>query len=134
MTIEEAARLILQAGALGNGGEVFVLDMGQPVKILDLAKDMIRLSGLKENEDIKIEFTGIRPGEKLYEELLTQMEGTTATLHERIFQAEMDEVDAEKLYRGIDDLERLAFSGDGQGIRRKLKEIVPTYRPSEPLC
>ncbi|HHY97899.1 MAG TPA: polysaccharide biosynthesis protein, partial [Firmicutes bacterium] len=85
MTIPEAVQLVIQAAAMGEGGEIFVLDMGSPVRILDMAKDLIRLSGLEPGQDIKIEFTGIRPGEKLYEETLTAEEGTTATKHERIF-------------------------------------------------
>jgi FlaA1/EpsC-like NDP-sugar epimerase len=130
MTIGEAARLIIEAGALGDGGEVFVLDMGQPVKIMDLARDMIKLSGLKEGEDIRIEFIGIRPGEKLYEEPLTQIEGTTATRHEGIFLAKMEEVDKEKLGRGVEDLEKLAWNGDIQAIKEKLKDLVPSYQPN----
>ncbi|MBM4445724.1 MAG: polysaccharide biosynthesis protein, partial [Chloroflexi bacterium] len=134
MTIGEAARLIIQAGAMGNTGEVFVLDMGQPVKILDLARDMIRLSGLKENEDIKIEFIGVRPGEKLYEEPLTQMEGAAATKHDRIFLARLDDVDKDKLCHGVDELEKLARSGDIQAIKGKLKELVPSYHPNGHVC
>ncbi len=130
MTIGEAARLIIQAGALGNGGEVFVLDMGQPVKIVDLARDMIKLSGLREGEDIKIEFVGVRPGEKLYEETLTHMEGTTATHFEKIFQAKLDDCQPDALRRGVKDLERLARDRDTEGIRRKLQELVPSYRPN----
>ncbi len=130
MTIPEAARLVIQAGALGSGGEVFVLDMGQPVKIVDLARDMIKLSGLREDEDIKIEFTGIRPGEKLYEEPLTQMEGTTATRYEKIFQARMDECDPDTLRRGVDELERLARRRDIPGLQARLKELVPSYHPN----
>ncbi len=130
MTIGEAARLIIQAGALGNGGEVFVLDMGQPVKIMDMARDMIKLSGLREGEDIKIEFTGVRPGEKLYEEPLTQMEGTTATRYEKIFQARLDDCDQDDLRRGVEDLERLARGRDTEGIKHKLQELVPSYRPN----
>jgi FlaA1/EpsC-like NDP-sugar epimerase len=134
MTIGEAAHLIIEAGALGDGGEVFVLDMGQPVKIMDLARDMIKLSGLKEGEDIRIEFIGIRPGEKLYEEPLTQMEGTTATRHQGIFLAKMEEVDKEKLGRGIEELERLAWNRDVQAIRERLKELVPSYHPDGYQC
>jgi len=134
MTIGEAARLIIEAGALGDGGEVFVLDMGQPVKIMDLARDMIKLSGLKEGEDIRIEFIGIRPGEKLYEEPLTQIEGTTATRHQGIFLAQMEEVDKESLGRGIEELERLAWNRDVQAIKEKLKELVPSYQPDGHQC
>lgn len=130
MTIGEAARLIIQAGALGSGGEVFVLDMGQPVKIVDLARDMIKLSGLREGADIRIEFTGIRPGEKLYEEPLTQIEGTTATRYEKIFQARLDDCDPEALRRGVKELERLARRRDAEGIKAKLMELVPSYHPN----
>ena len=134
MTIGEAARLIIEAGSLGDGGEVFVLDMGQPVKIMDLARDMIKLSGLKEGEDIRIEFIGIRPGEKLYEEPLTQIEGTTATRHQGIFLAKMEEVDKENLAQGIEELERLAWNRDVQAIKEKLKELVPSYQPDGHQC
>ncbi|MGB3983562.1 MAG: polysaccharide biosynthesis protein, partial [Bacillota bacterium] len=87
MTIPEAVQLVIQAGAMGKGGEVFVLDMGKPVKIVDIAEDLIRLHGLEPGVDIQIEFCGMRPGEKLFEELLTAEEGTDATTHERIFVA-----------------------------------------------
>jgi len=130
MTVGEAARLIIQAAALGNGGEIFILDMGKPVKILDLAKDMIKLSGLKEGEDIEISFIGLRPGEKLFEETLTEMEGITATQHEKIFHARLEEVDKEKLTQGIAELEGLALSRDNREIRKKLKELVPSYQPA----
>jgi len=93
MTIPEAAQLVIQAGAMALGGETFILDMGKPVKIVDLARDLIRLSGLEVDVDIKIEFSGIRPGEKLYEELLTADEGTTSTKHQRIFVAKASDVD-----------------------------------------
>ncbi|HBW35491.1 nucleoside-diphosphate sugar epimerase/dehydratase [Desulfosporosinus sp. BICA1-9] len=93
MTIPEAAQLVIQAGAMARGGEVFILDMGKPVRIVDLARDLVRLSGFDVDVDIKIEFTGIRPGEKLYEELLTADEGTTSTKHHRIFVAKASGVD-----------------------------------------
>jgi len=129
MTVGEAAQLIIQAAALGKGEEVFVLDMGQPVKILDLARDMIKLSGLKEGEDIEIKFTGLRPGEKLFEETLTEMEGIAATQYEKIFLTRLEDVDKEKLVQGIAELEKLALLRDSQGIKRKLKELVPSYQP-----
>ena len=84
MTIPEAAQLILQTGSMGEGGEIFILDMGSPVKILDLARDLIRLSGFEPEEDIEIKFIGLRPGEKLYEELITDGEGLSPTSHEKI--------------------------------------------------
>jgi FlaA1/EpsC-like NDP-sugar epimerase len=93
MTIPEAAQLVVQAGAMAQGGEIFILDMGKPVKIVDLARDLIRLSGLEVDVDIKIEYSGIRPGEKLYEELLTAEEGTTSTKHQRIFVAKPNAID-----------------------------------------
>jgi len=93
MTIPEAAQLVIQAGAMAQGGEIFILDMGKPVKIVDLARDLIRLSGLEVDVDIKLEFTGMRPGEKLYEELLTADEGTTSTKHQRIFVARPNGID-----------------------------------------
>ena len=93
MTIPEASQLVIQAGAMAQGGEVFILDMGKPVKIVDLARDLIQLSGFEVDVDIKIEFTGMRPGEKLYEELLTAEEGTTSTKHQRIFVARPNGID-----------------------------------------
>jgi len=101
MTIPEAVQLVIQAGSMANGGEVFILDMGQPVKIVDLAKDMIRLSGLEPDKDIKIKFVGIRPGEKLFEELLTAEEGTAATKHKRIFVAKPCPVEISALEREL---------------------------------
>ena len=88
MTIPEAVQLVIQAGAMAQGGEIFVLDMGEPVKILDLAADLIRLHGLEPDKDIKIEITGIRPGEKLYEELFNANESLTTSYHDRIFVSE----------------------------------------------
>ncbi|MFC1966551.1 polysaccharide biosynthesis protein [Chloroflexota bacterium] len=129
MTIGEAAQLIIQAAALGNGGEVFVLDMGQPVKILDLAHDMLKLSGLKEGEDIEIKFIGLRPGEKPFEEMFTKVEGITSTQYEKIFLSKLEDVDNEKLVQGIAELEKLALHRDCQDIKRKLKELVPSYQP-----
>ncbi|MFC2041758.1 polysaccharide biosynthesis protein [Chloroflexota bacterium] len=129
MTIHEAVQLIIQAAALGNGGQVFILDMGQQVKILDLAKDMLKLSGVKEGEDIEIKFIGLRPGEKLFEETLTKMEGITATRYEKIFLTRSQDVDKEKLFQGIAELEKLALLRNSQGIKRKLKEIIPPYQP-----
>ncbi len=106
MTIPEAVQLVIQAGALGKGGEIFVLDMGEPVKIVDLARDMIILSGLKPDQDIKIEFTGLRPGEKLYEELFSDRENFTVTRHERIFIAPDTAYDEEAIRKEKKELER----------------------------
>ena len=128
MTTSEAVQLILQAGSIGEGGEVFVLDMGKQVKILDLAKDMIRLSGLEEGKDIEIEFIGLRPGEKLYEELLTAEEMTDSTQYKKIFIAKLDKVELDGFSQKVEELEQLAIKGHDEGIRLKLKEIVPTYQ------
>ncbi|MEN6619956.1 MAG: nucleoside-diphosphate sugar epimerase/dehydratase [Smithella sp.] len=127
MTIPEASQLVLQAGALAHGGEVFVLDMGEPVKIVDMACDLIELSGLIPHKDIKIEFTGLRPGEKLFEELLTAEEGTTSTKHEKIHVANLKAVDEEKLQSGLLSLKMLKRSED---IIRALASMVPTYQSS----
>ena len=127
MTIPEASQLVLQAGAMGKGGEVFLLDMGEPVKIVDLAKNMIRLSGFEPNKDIRIEFTGLRPGEKLYEELLTAEEGTNTTTHKKIFEAALEDVDQEWLSCQIERFETCKTDMD---VINVLQDIVPTYHPN----
>ena len=126
MTIPEAAQLVLQAGAFAKGGEMFILDMGQPVRILDLVHDLIRLSGLGLDE-IPIEITGLRPGEKLYEELLTAEEGLLATKHEKIFIGKPEEVVMSELAPRLETLQTAAENGDGQKIVELLREYVPTY-------
>ena len=133
MTLPEASQLVIQAGALGKGGEVFVLDMGEPIKVLDLAEELIRLSGLEVGEDIEIKIVGLRPGEKLFEELLTEEERSGVlgdSGHEKIFIAKVEEVDGEKLEKDIGGLERLAKEMDAEGIVRKLQEMVPSYQPN----
>ena len=130
MTIPEAVQLLIQAGAMGNGGEILMLDMGEPIKILDLARDLIRLSGLELDIDIKIDFTGLEPGEKLYEELLTPQEGVTATKHQRIFVAQLETIEEEQLLSQIDELSNFADSLDTDRIIAKLQELVPTYEPN----
>src|SRR5437870_13158837 len=105
MTIPEAVQLLIQAGAMGGRGTIYVLDMGEPVKIMDLARDLIRLSGLVPEKDIPIRFTGLRPGEKLYEELLTAAEGATVTRHEKIFVSAPCPIDAAALDAGVDALQ-----------------------------
>ncbi len=130
MTIPEAVQLLIQAGAMGNGGEILMLDMGEPIKILDLAHDLIRLSGLEVDKDIKIAFTGLEPGEKLYEELLTPQEGVTATKHQRIFVAQLEKIEEETLLSHITDLSVLANDLDIDGIIEKFQELVPTYEPN----
>lgn len=130
MTIPEAVQLLIQAGAMGNGGEILMLDMGEPIKILDLAQDLIRLSGLEVDRDIKIAFTGLEPGEKLYEELLTPQEGVTATKHQRIFVAQLEKIEEHQLLTGIDELSQLADALDTEGIVDKFQALVPTYEPN----
>ncbi len=133
MTLPEASQLVIQAGALGRGGEVFVLDMGEPIKVLDLAKELIRLSGFKVGEDIEIKIVGLRPGEKLFEELLTEEERSGVlghSGHKKIFIAKVEEVDGEKLEKDVRELEILAREMNSEGIVRKLQEVVPTYKPN----
>ena len=125
MTIPEAVNLVLQCGALARGGEVFILDMGKPVKIVDLAEKMIRLSGLKPGEDIEIKFTGLRPGEKLYEELLID-EASLKTTKDRIFIANQKSVNGRQLCADIQALIDCAFKEDSD-IREKVKKLVPEY-------
>ena len=126
MTIPEAVSLVLQAGAYAKGGEIFVLDMGEPVKILDLAENLIRLSGYKPNEDIMIEFTGLRPGEKLYEELLMEEEGLQDTDNNLIHIGKPIEMDEERFLRQLEELKDICVLEPVE-IRKKVREIVPTY-------
>jgi FlaA1/EpsC-like NDP-sugar epimerase len=127
MTIPEASQLVLQAGALKMNGAVYVLDMGEPVKIVDMARDLIRLSGLEPEIDIKIQFTGIRPGEKLFEELLNAEEGSTMTQHEKIFIAKKDS-DLNGFELSYNELITIAETGDEMKIKNMIKEMVPTYK------
>ena len=127
MTIPEASQLVLQAGAMGKGGEVFLLDMGEPVKIIDLARNMIRLSGLEPDKDIHIKITGLRPGEKKYEELLTSEEGTNRTNHTKIFEAALDTVDRDWLMKKIGTFDSCKTDMDVIGV---LQDIIPTYTPN----
>jgi len=154
MTIPEACQLILQAGALGQNGEIFILQMGTPVKIADMARDLITLSGKEPDRDIQIVYTGLRPGEKLYEELITEGEGIVPTEHEKIMvlKAERLEVGGQRseaqgqeagrqgsdeafkqwLMQGVEELYRLAdHQHDAKAIKAKLKELVPEYTPQE---
>ena len=126
MTIPEAVSLVLQAGAYAKGGEIFVLDMGAPVKILDLAKNLIRLSGYKVDEDIKIEFTGLRPGEKLYEELLMDEEGLQETENKLIHIGKPIEIDEMRFFKQLDELNK-ATQSECADVKQIIKEIVPTY-------
>jgi len=133
MTLPEASQLVIQAGVLGIGGEVFVLDMGKPIKVLDLAKELIHLSGFEIGEDIEIKIIGLRPGEKMFEEILTKEERSGVlgdSGHEKIFIAKVEEVAGEKLEKDIKELEVLAREMDAEGIVRKLQEMVPSYEPN----
>jgi FlaA1/EpsC-like NDP-sugar epimerase len=129
MTISEAAQLILQAGAIGKGGEIFILDMGTPIKIADMARDLIHLSGFEPNSDIEIKFIGLRPGEKIHEELITEGEGIVRTPHEKILVLEGNNCDLNWLNQRIEELLKFAYEQNAEGIKKKLKEIVPEYLP-----
>lgn len=128
MTIPEAVSLVLQAGAYAKGGEIFVLDMGEPIKILDLAKNLILLSGHKPDEDIHIVFTGLRPGEKLYEEMLMDEEGLQDTANKLIHIGKPIELDEEKFMQQLEDLKEYVVT-EPDDIREVVKKIVPTYYP-----
>ena len=127
MLIPEAAQLVIQAGAYASGGEIFVLDMGEPVKIYDLAINLIKLSGFEPFKDIDIKITGLRPGEKLYEELLMDEEGLEETKHKKIFIGKPANFDLDKLKLEIEEINEIAIKGDLVKLRTKLKKIVPTY-------
>lgn len=130
MTIPEAVSLVLQAGAYAKGGEIFVLDMGQPVKILDLATNLIKLSGYKPGEDIEVRFTGLRPGEKMYEELLMDEEGLKKTSNKMIFVGQPIEFDEKVFEEQLQELIQEA-KAEGKDIQKRIKEIVPTYQLKE---
>jgi FlaA1/EpsC-like NDP-sugar epimerase len=128
MTIPEACQLVLEAAAIGEGGEIFVFDMGEPVKIIDLAKSMIKLSGLELDKDIKIEITGLRPGEKLYEELLNQKENTLSTHHPKILIAKVREYNFNEVSSSITQLIEIFGKQDNDSIILKIKELIPEYK------
>lgn len=130
MSIPEAAQLVLQAGAMGSGGEIFILDMGEQIKIVDLAKNLIALSGLKLNKDISIKYVGLRPGEKLYEEILLDKEKDKVTKNEKIYVATAENFDPSKIRKDIRELEHFAVIMDEEKIIKKLKEMVPNYVPA----
>jgi FlaA1/EpsC-like NDP-sugar epimerase len=127
MTIPEACRLVLEAGMMGKGGEIFLFDMGKPVKIIDLARKMIRLSGLEIDKDIQISFTGLRPGEKLYEELLNDAENTLPTHHPQIMIGKVREYDFGPVSKEIDELIELFDKQENMAIVKKMKTIVPEF-------
>jgi FlaA1/EpsC-like NDP-sugar epimerase len=128
MTIPEASQLVLEAGSIGKGGEIFVFNMGKSVKILDLARKMILLSGLKENRDIKIIFTGLRPGEKLFEELLADTENTLPTHHDQILIGKVREYDYEEVKNIINELIKLFNTQNNELIVQRMKDLVPEFK------
>jgi FlaA1/EpsC-like NDP-sugar epimerase len=128
MTIPEASGLVMQAGAIGQGGEIFVLDMGEPVRIVDLAREMIARRGLRVGTDIDIRFTGIRPGEKLHEELAGEGERTRPTSHEKIRVWELPAANSQQVGRMLAELEE-AVQGPRQRVIQALRRAVPEYRP-----
>ena len=128
MTIPEASQLVLEAAAIGNGGEVFLFDMGKSVKILDMAKKMIKLSGYELGKDVQIQFTGLRPGEKLYEELLTESEKTLPTHHPKITIGKFNECEYEVLEKELELLNEILITGNNKDLVSKMKQIVPEYK------
>ena len=133
MTIPEASQLVLQASTMGHGGEIFVLDMGAPVKIVDLARNLILLSGLRPDEDIKIEFTGVRPGEKLYEELNSMEEDTLPTPYEKIKIFTGNGLPSAGMEPYLEALRHICERRDVPGLVLTLKDLIPDYNPSAQL-
>ncbi len=133
MTIPEACRLVLEAGSMGEGGEIFIFDMGKSVKIIELAKKMIRLSGLVPHQDIAIEFSGLRPGEKLYEELLNDLENTMPTHHEKIMVAQVREYHFQTISKNISELIKLSCEYKDRQVVVKMKEIVPEFKSNNSI-
>jgi FlaA1/EpsC-like NDP-sugar epimerase len=133
MTIPEACRLVLEAGSMGEGGEIFIFDMGKSVKIVELAKKMIRLSGLIPNQDIAIEYSGLRPGEKLYEELLNDLENTKPTHHEKIMVAQVREYDFNTINSSITELVKLSCQYKDRRVVQLMKDIVPEFKSNNSI-
>jgi FlaA1/EpsC-like NDP-sugar epimerase len=132
MTIPEASQLVLQAATMGKGGEIFILDMGEPVRIVDLAEDLIRLSGLRPGEDVEIHFSGVRPGEKLYEELSVADESADKTYHPKIFVGRIAGARSEELHAALERLEPATQELDAERMRELLRPIVPEMVTPEP--
>lgn len=133
MSLTESVQLVLQAAAIGKGGEIFILDMGEQIKIVDLAKNLITLSGLQPGKDISLEYVGLRPGEKLKEELLLNFERDKATKYEKIFIMQPESFDSKKIRKQVKILERLAITYDERKIIAQIHEIVPSYRCKEEM-
>ena len=133
MTIPEAVQLILQALTYAEGGEIFVLDMGEPVKIYDLAVSLIKLMGYEPDVDMPIKITGLRPGEKLYEELLMSEEGLTATKHDKIFISKPSNFSVEQLEKNLEKLQNLEYDNkySNDKVVRIMRRVVPTYKDSK---
>ena len=129
MTVKEAVQLVLQASAMGKRGEIFILDMGEPIRIVDMARHLITLSGYEPEKDIPIQFIGKRPGEKLYEELWNGQEKRIPTANEKIFMVQSAPYDWGKLSRQLKELQEITLRIDRRGIIRKLKEMIPEYEP-----
>ena len=127
MTIPEAVSLILQAASFARGGEIFVLDMGEPVKIVTLAENLIRLMGKEPYVDIDIEFTGLRPGEKLYEELLMSEEGLAKTENKKIFIGKQIEINADEFIKNVKRIKEIAETNDSEQVVEYLHKMVPTF-------
>lgn len=128
MSIEEATQLILQAGAMGRGGEIFILKMGEPVKIAKMARDLIKLAGREPDTEIKIKFTGLREGEKLYEELITEGEGIVGTSHDKIMVLKGNGITSSELTKMLEQLLEKAKKHDSNGIKRLLQQVIPEYK------
>jgi FlaA1/EpsC-like NDP-sugar epimerase len=132
MTIPEASQLVLQAATMGKGGEIFILDMGEPVRIVDLAEDLIRLSGLRPGEDIEVHFTGVRPGEKLFEELSVANEAADKTFHPKIFVGRLQKIPLESIAGMLTELQKVADGGSSETVRESLTRMVPEFgRPHQ---
>ncbi|MNK92530.1 UDP-N-acetyl-alpha-D-glucosamine C6 dehydratase [compost metagenome] len=128
MTIPEACQLVLEAGAMGNGGEIYIFDMGKPVRIIDLARKMIKLAGFIPDKEIKIKIVGLRPGEKLYEELLNDTSKTLPTYHNKIMIAQEIQDEYENLHNEVDELIGIADFYENDDIVAKMKKIVPEFK------
>ncbi|MEI7566977.1 MAG: UDP-N-acetylglucosamine 4,6-dehydratase family protein [Opitutaceae bacterium] len=129
MTVNEAVGLVLQSATMGEGGEIFVLDMGHPMKIVDLARQLIELSGLEPNTDIEIKYTGLRPGEKLYEELNHKTENMVATEHTKVMRFLSQPQTLEQIQAGLDAVQKSSASGDRDQLKLAIKNVVPEYQP-----